>query len=213
MSDASTAPTPNRQLVRASVLVGILSACVFATKDGAADGLGGYRHELALLHLLSFSSWFGCSVWVSFVAGLVMFRNLPRHVFGRLQARLFPAYFLFSAVAVVVAIASASALEWDATPLYAVLITILVNLVYLEPETTRVMFERHAVERRLGTGHEVGQLKPKDPEKANDPELKRLSKKFGALHGMSTLMNLAALGVGCWWLNFCARQMMMMPGQ
>ena len=87
--------------------------------------------------------------------------------------------------------------------------TILVNLVYLEPKTTAVMFERHVVERKLGTGQEVGIIKPKDPKIANDPELKALSKKFGMLHGMSTLMNLAALGVGCYWINFLTQQMVM----
>ena len=88
-------------------------------------------------------------------------------------------------------------------PLYVILISILANLFYLEPETTKIMFKRHAVERRLETGHEVGQLKPKDPKKANDPELKALSRTFGMLHGFSTLMNLAALVFGCLWLSRC----------
>lgn len=84
--------------------------------------------------------------------------------------------------------------------------TILINLVYFEPETTQVMFERHKVERRLGTGHEVGILKPQDPEKANDPELKKLSKQFGMLNGFSAFFNLGALGVGCYWISFCRQQ-------
>jgi hypothetical protein len=142
-----------------------------------------------------------------------MFQNLPRHTFGRLQAKLFPAYFLFSAIMVGMSILSASALSqaWRdkyKLPLSSILLTILINLVYLEPKTTQVMFERHVVERRLGTGQEVGIIKPKDPKIANDPELKALSKKFGMLHGMSTLMNLAALGVGCYWVNFLTQQMM-----
>jgi len=123
------------------------------------------------------------------------------------MSRLFPAYFKFSVVTVTATIFSASALEWPTTGLVAVLGTVLANLFFLEPETTRVMFLRHAVEKRLGTGHEVGQLKPSDPAKANDPELRALSKKFGMLHGISTLLNMLALGIGCVWLNFCAREM------
>ena len=69
------------------------------------------------------------------------------------------------------------------------------------------MYERHVVERKLGTGHEIGILKPKDPKIANDPELRALSKKFGTLHGLSTLFNLAALAVGCYWLNFFCTQL------
>jgi len=194
----------NWQVLRSSVLVLILAAIVGMT-DGtlAAD----YTHELTLLHLCTFASWFGTTVWVSFVGGIVMFKNLPRHVFGRLQSKLFPAYFLFSALAVSVAMASAAALGWGVKSLGVVLGTVLANMLYFEPETTRVMVRRHAVERRLGTGHEIGQLKPSDPTKANDPELRALSKQFGVLHGISTTLNLVALGFGCFWINFFALRM------
>lgn len=212
MSDVSkTAPDLTRQLVRAAVLVAILGVSVSVTNKRTDDG-NPYAHILTLIHLLSFMSWFGCSIWVSFIAGIVMFKNLPRHTFGRLQAKLFPAYFLFSAIAMALSIASAAALPWSKSrgpswSLYTILGTVLVNLVYLEPKTTAVMFERHVVERKLGTGQEIGIIKPKDPKIANDPELKRLSKTFGMLHGMSTLMNLAALGVGCYWVNVLTQQM------
>lgn len=207
MSDvAGTAPTMNNQFIRAAILVVVLAASVATTKEG---GFQDYRHELMLFHLLSFSSWFGCSVWVSFVAGIIMFKNLPRHVFGRLQAKLFPAYFLYSAIFVSISMASASALGWSMKSLGIILGVILTNLVYFEPQTTKVMFQRHVVERKLGTGNEIGIIKPKDEKIANDPELKRLSKQFGMLHGVSTLMNLTALGVGCYWFNFITRQMML----
>ena len=100
---------------------------------------------------------------------------------------------------------------WDGTnlsPLYMILGTIMINLVYFEPQTTKVMYQRHIVERRLNTGHEIGILKPKDPnhQAHNDPELRQLSKQFGTLHGMSTLFNLGALGIGCYWFNFLVTQ-------
>ena len=152
MSDLSTtAPSMNKQFVRAAVLVAVLATSVTMTKDSSAAS--SYQHELTLVHLLTFSAWFGCSVWVSFIAGIIMFQNLPRHTFGRLQSKLFPAYFLFSAVAIALAMASASALGWENydIPLGSILLTILSNLVYLAPKTTEVMFERHVVERKLGT--------------------------------------------------------------
>jgi hypothetical protein len=201
----------SKQFIRAAILVAVLAAAsVCTTKDAksSAATTGAYQHELALIHILAFSSWFGCSVWVSFIGGIVMFKNLPRHTFGRLQAKLFPAYFLFSAVLVAISIITSTALGWSAgtVSLSSILATILTNLVYFEPKTTAVMFERHIVERKLGTGHEVGMLKSRDPKIANDPDLKALSKKFGMLHGMSTLMNMAALGVGCYWINFLTQQ-------
>lgn len=191
-----------------SVLVVALISASIAGITGSTFAATNYTHELTLLHLLAFTSWFGCSIWVSFIAGLIMFNNLPRHVFGRLQAKLFPAYFIFSALTISIALTSAAALYGrDIKSLIVILATILLNMLYFEPETTRVMVLRHAVERRLETGHEIGQLKPSDPAKANDPELRALSKQFGVLHGVSTLLNLLALGIGCFWLNFCALRM------
>ena len=48
-------------------------------------------------------------------------------------------------------------------------------------------------ERELGTGDEVGQLKPSDPKKANDPRLVKITKEFGMYHGISASFNLLAL--------------------
>lgn len=50
-------------------------------------------HAAASVHLLSFSIWFGTVVHTTFVAGITMFKNLPRRVFGTLQSKLFPLYF------------------------------------------------------------------------------------------------------------------------
>ena len=46
--------------------------------------------HLAALHLSSLATGLGTQMYVSFVAGPTMFMHLPRHVFGDLQARLFP---------------------------------------------------------------------------------------------------------------------------
>jgi len=69
------------------------------------------------------------------------------------------------------------------------------------------MYKRHALEKRLGTGHEIGKMRPDDPEQANDPQLKALSKKVGMLHVISTLLNIAVLGFGCVWSSECAEAM------
>lgn len=219
MSDvSSTAPTGDKQVVRAFVLTAVLVGCTwFSSSSNSNGGIGMGSHGTMLLHLLAFSSWFGCSVWVSFIAGIVMFKTLPRHTFGRLQSKLFPAYFIFSAGAIIIAIVTSGALmvsRDDTTTttnipysLIVILACTLLNLLYFEPATTRVMYQRHAVEKRLGTGHEIGKIRPDDPLKANDPQLKALSKTFGMLHGISTLLNLAALGFGCAWLSKCAERM------
>ena len=217
----TTAPTMNKQLIRAAVLIAVLAASAYWTKvniarneadDDAIRSEAQQQHHLwVVLHLLAFSSWFGCSIWVSFIAGIIMFQNLPRHTFGRLQSKLFPAYFRFSSLCIVGAIYASGKISSigyeNSQSLVIILVTILLNLFYFEPQTTKVMYERHVVERKLGTGHEIGVLKPADPKKANDPELKALSKKFGMLHGISTLLNLGALAAGCYWLNYFCTQL------
>jgi hypothetical protein len=52
----------------------------------------------AMVHLLLFSIWFGTVVCTTFVAGIAMFKNLPRRVFGTLQSKLFPLYFWLCSV-------------------------------------------------------------------------------------------------------------------
>lgn len=210
---------PRRQLGRLLALVAVVPVAMYF-----GDSKGATAARLlpgaATVHLLCFCSWFGCSMWVSFVAGLVMFHNLPRHVFGRLQAALFPRYFQYSILFVAGLLVNDIArcyLQGSSTSFgldfgqrasfCAVLAILLVNLMFFEPRTTKVMYERHVVERRLGTGHEIGQLKPSDPEKANDPELVKLTKKFGALHGASTSLNLLALCLGIWHVCWLAARM------
>jgi hypothetical protein len=41
----------------------------------------------ALVHILSFSTWFGSMAYTTFVLGITMFKELQRKVFGKLQAR------------------------------------------------------------------------------------------------------------------------------
>ena len=43
---------------------------------------------------MCFATWFGTQFWVTFVAGIVQFKNLTRQQFGKLQSKLFPIYFL-----------------------------------------------------------------------------------------------------------------------
>lgn len=50
-----------------------------------------------LLYLGSFSAHFGAQIWMTFVSGLALYFNLPRHTFGNVQQILFPKYFLINA--------------------------------------------------------------------------------------------------------------------
>jgi len=205
-----------RQAYRVGVLLAVLVSMGVYHTYGVSTSVFPQEKEsrlkyLTVLHLFSFASEFGCSMWTSFVGGLIMFHNLPRHVFGRLQAKLFPRYFQFSIIFVTLsccarAFTSMERLgsgftfgthfseDWD---LYTKLVLLMINLFYMEPITTEIMFTRHILEKKLGTGHEVGQLKSSNPEIANNPELVAMTREFGKWHGMSTSVNLICLILGC----------------
>eukprot|EP00933_Yihiella_yeosuensis_P038538 TRINITY_DN3246_c0_g1_i2.p1 TRINITY_DN3246_c0_g1~~TRINITY_DN3246_c0_g1_i2.p1 ORF type:complete len:286 (+),score=40.34 TRINITY_DN3246_c0_g1_i2:100-957(+) len=54
---------------------------------GGAAAVGSALPFSALMHLGAFSTWLGTNVWTTFIAGITMFKNLPRKQFGSLQAR------------------------------------------------------------------------------------------------------------------------------
>ncbi len=69
------------------------------------------------------------------------------------------------------------------------LVCSLVNWLYVEPVATNLMFERYNLENVQGD---------KDATK-----IKQLYKQFGKFHGISSLLNLVALGAVVahgWWL-------------
>ncbi|EAT32232.1 AAEL015657-PA, partial [Aedes aegypti] len=48
---------------------------------------------VSLAYFGSFATHFGAQMWMTFVSGLALYFNLPRHTFGRVQEILFPKYF------------------------------------------------------------------------------------------------------------------------
>ncbi len=48
------------------------------------------KNVTAFAHVAAFGVWLGTNVWNSYFVGLTMFKNMPRQMFGRVQAALFP---------------------------------------------------------------------------------------------------------------------------
>ena len=87
--------------------IAILYALLFAIYQGSlapVEKIGKHLilspQAAATVHLLSFATWFGTVVYTTFVAGITMFKNLPRRVFGNIQSKLFPLYFQLCSVMV-----------------------------------------------------------------------------------------------------------------
>ncbi|KAI2716624.1 hypothetical protein CBS147354_6892 [Penicillium roqueforti] len=157
-------------------------------------------------HVLSYGTLLGTQFFQSFVGGFVAFRALPRPQFANLQTAIFPIYFsLQSALPVVVALTAShggqvlglSGLAAPENrlntllPLATVTVTGLVNMFVLRPITTNVMRERKHQETRDGK-------RSYDPA-PHSKDMLALNKKFGRVHGISSLVNLISLVATVWY--------------
>ncbi|XP_066299926.1 transmembrane protein 205-like [Branchiostoma lanceolatum] len=92
------------QPFHAMVLLAAISASfLLLPGQSTGDERGSSGTLLKFLHLFSVCTHFGTQTWVTFVAGLTMFHNLPRHTFGHIQGHLFPKYFTMGSVLSLVA--------------------------------------------------------------------------------------------------------------
>ncbi|KAL9262667.1 Transmembrane protein 205-like protein [Drosera capensis] len=158
---------------------------------------------LKLAHLLCFSTAWGAALWVTFIGGIIMFKNLPRHQFGNLQSKMFPAYFSMVGVSCAVSVAAFGYLHpWKAAGaaeryqlvfLVASFLCNLANLFVFTPMTIQTMKQRHKVEREQNIGDEIGMSKNREVAKTN-PQLAAINKKFGMIHGFSSLCNILSFG-------------------
>lgn len=141
-----------------------------------------------------------------------MFKNLPRHQFGNLQSKMFPAYFSMVGVCIAVTVASFGYLHpWKTSStsqryqlgfLISALAFNLTNLFVFTPMTIEMMKQRHKVERENSIGEEVGWSKNVEVAKKN-PKLAKMNKKFGMIHGLSSLANIMSFGslaIHSWYL-------------
>lgn len=73
----------NKGLFRGAVMLGTVTAAIMG---------GQFLPGVAMLslHLGAAGTWLGVNLWVTFFAGITMFKNLPRQTFGKLQSKLFP---------------------------------------------------------------------------------------------------------------------------
>jgi hypothetical protein len=140
----------------------------------------------------------------SFIGGPVAYKALPRPQFSQLQQKIVPIYFaLQTALPLVLFFThphfSAAILlaptspVWRSTvlPLFLVLATSLANLAMVGPATTKIMRERKAQETKEG--------KKYYDEGPKSEEMAALNKRFGAVHGVSSMLNLVGLLATGWY--------------
>jgi hypothetical protein len=182
-SEAWTKPAlHNSPVFRAAAILSVLAA-TGASSLSPLNSLSA--KSLATIHVLSFGTWFGTVVYTTFVAGITMFKNLPRQTFGKLQAKLFPKYFAVCSITLLLqlfTLTKVPALKDSVVvakrALSAALIMTLLNQFWIEPMTTENMMSRYRLEEEGKTGSD---------------EYKKLKGNFGKIHGVSSLANLISL--------------------
>ncbi|KAG6011395.1 hypothetical protein E4U43_008348 [Claviceps pusilla] len=165
---------------------------------------GSILVSAAPYHIISYGALLGTSIFHSFINGPTVFTVVERPVFSKIQAKLFPIYFgMQTAIPVVLALTfpgnallgvssgPSGLLEtssrWESlAPIATMFVTGLINLVVMLPATNNVIKERRGQAKRDG--------KEYYEEGPHSEEMRALSKKFGKLHGISSLLNLFTVG-------------------
>ncbi|KAJ4993603.1 hypothetical protein SVAN01_00657 [Stagonosporopsis vannaccii] len=164
----------------------------------------------ATYHLLSYGTLLGSTLFQSFISGVVAYRVLPRPQFSTLQKATFPVYFTLQTLTplallltypsgtsrLLPSLASTPVLQSATDRLSAWLlgtmfVSAVANLVYVGPQTTKVMVERKHQETRDGKG-----AYDKGP---HSKEMEALNWRFGVLHSVSSVTNLVGLGAMVWY--------------
>ncbi|KAG6000940.1 hypothetical protein E4U21_004864 [Claviceps maximensis] len=164
---------------------------------------GSILASAAPYHIISYGALLGTSFFHSFINGPTVFTVVERPVFSVIQAKLFPIYFgMQTAIPVILALTfPGNALlgvpsgpfgllemssRWESlAPIASMFVTGLINLVVMLPATNKVIKERRGQAKRDG--------KEYYEEGPHSEEMRALSKKFGKLHGLSSLLNLVTI--------------------
>ncbi|NWS81553.1 TM205 protein, partial [Toxostoma redivivum] len=158
---------------------------------------------IKLLHLLFLSTAWGMQVWVTFVAGFVMSRHLPRHTFGSIQRELFPYYFHISSTCAFLNLTlfamshpSERLGEEHTAQIIIFLICIAASVLktqWFGQVTSEVVAELQLVESSQGLGQELAASEPRRQLRASNPGYRQLARRFALYHGLSSLCNLLCI--------------------
>ncbi|KAM4676352.1 transmembrane protein 205 isoform 1-T2 [Discoglossus pictus] len=159
-----------------------------------------------VVHLLVLSASWGMQCWMTFVAGFVLIRGVPRHTFGLVQSKLFPFYChivlgcSFLNLAIYAGYHPRELLSSSESVQMALfffsLILAALHARWFSPTTSKIMFKLHTIEREHKLGGDVGMAANSEGYKRlreQDPKYQALRKSFLRYHGISSLCNLLSL--------------------
>ncbi|RCK63650.1 hypothetical protein Cantr_09693 [Candida viswanathii] len=137
-------------------------------------------------HFLFYSLTFGGSAFYSFIVSPLVFKKLPREEFSNLQNKVFPTYFTGQTLApIILGLAQPLAYcPFTIGLLAASSIGGALNYFWLLPVCQKIKEERNKL---VADKQDVG------ADGQPTEEFKKLNKKFGLYHGISTLINIVSI--------------------
>ncbi|OWF55770.1 transmembrane protein 205-like [Mizuhopecten yessoensis] len=151
------------------------------------------------LYFFTFVSHYGAQFWMTFVAGLLLFFNLPRIWFGHVQSKLFPLFFCFGFVTSSITIATFVSQhrlddENRQKQIAALVVSLgadFINAFLLSPIIVESMLQRFSMEKKSGKAYEVGFTDLS--ELLKNPEYACVNRTFRLYHGLSGAINMIGL--------------------
>ncbi|NWY55682.1 TM205 protein, partial [Chionis minor] len=174
---------------------------------------------IKLLHLVFLSTSWGMQVWVTFVAGFVMGRRLPRHTFGFIQSELFPYYFHIGSACAFLNLTlfamyhpSEQLSDEQAAQIVIFFVCVaasVLNTQWFGPVTSDIVADMHHLERSQGLGQEVGVFSSQSCRqlRVSNPGYRLLCQQFTLYHTLSSLCNLCCVACNGFSLYYLAARL------
>lgn len=169
---------------------------------------------IAFVHLTSFAFHYGAQCWVTFIAGLTMFYNLPRIMFGQVQSRLFPMYFattlaLSSITFVTYTIRNPydkwNSTDWKLVICFAIcIVSTFLNTYVFSPQIVDATVQLFEIEKEAGVAYVIGYVDRTELKK--DPAYRLHYRTFRKHHGISAIANLTTLVCNTVYMYYLAGQ-------
>ncbi|XP_050378484.1 uncharacterized protein LOC126795762 [Argentina anserina] len=163
------------------------------------------------LSLFGFATAYGMSMWITLASSYVLSHVLSPHQFGMVQSKIYKVYFVAMASTVGMALLGhlvnrrkLTARNVDALQNYNLMLAelmVLFNMLYLEPRTTKVMFEKLKLEK------EEGRRKRKRACRKRLNETNQRLKKLKKLNSYSSILNVLTLMALTWHLVFLSKKL------
>jgi hypothetical protein len=154
---------------------------------------------LRFVNFFTFIFWYGTLLYFTLQAP-ILFKSLPRELFGQVQSILFPAYYWISYICGTLLVVTYHVLHplknympQDCVKITALCLMLLFSLgqgLWIGPKVAELRIERQAAEAAK-----------------DQPKVDELTKEFGKAHGISSLFNLIVIIAGTVYFVYLFKEM------